>query len=454
MARSETYKLAMNLAFQAQNPRSAFKMFFDAFDGNMIRKAIRDAQILLDDDVAAKTKLLEYARKHLPEIEGKEIKTKHMATRQSKTDAIDNLEANTDGRSKSVTTLINLEMEIEVTTEKMAHVLVDHDKDQHLKPIQQAHLGRIISGLKHHICSIKNLMTRHDYLSRARTDIRKHFDGLPEPLKQAVFDRTKALHDAVATRYKAEYQKTNRANRNDPELRNKGQTLSWNTAQEFINEAENIIIEQIAKPKSWGKLANALSLVSGRRMYEVCLLGQFQVVDNHRLTMAGLAKQKNEDDFVSRTLEFPCLINANLFKQGIETLRAKKDFTRFEDYNDFRKKCSNAMAKVLKVGDTSVTIFEINAVTTALTPKMMRQIYAAISLYKIKKQYLAQSDVYYAKELAKILGHSVREYGGRVVQDDIHTVMSYMDWTVVDELPPKTLSPNQGLAEDQGELKV
>jgi len=67
-------------------------------------------------------------------------------------------------------------------------------------------------------------------------------------------------------------------------------------------------------------------------------------------------------------------------------------------------------------------------------------------------KYLAQSDVYYAKELAKILGHSIREYGGRVVQDDIHTVMSYMDWTVVDELPPKTISPNQGLAEDQGEL--
>ena len=449
MARSETYKLAMNLSFQAQNDRSQFKKFFDAYDGNMIRKAIRDAQILLDEDTKAKAKLLDYARKHLPEIEGKQINTKHMATRQSKVDAIGNLESNTDARSNAITTLINLEMEIEVTTTKMAHILVDHEKDQKLKPVQHAQLGRIISGLKNHICTIKNLMTRHDYLSRARTEIRKHFDNLPESLKQAVFDRTKALHDEVATRYKTEYQKANRTNRNDPELRRKGQTISLNTAQDFIAQAENVIIEQISNPKSWGKLANALSIVSGRRVYEVCVLGQFQVVDNHRLVMAGLAKQKNEDDFVSRTLEFPCLINANLFRQGIETLRAKKDFTRFKDYNDFRKKCSNAMAKVLKAGGSSPMLFEIPEVTTALTPKMMRQIYAAISMYKIKQQYPAQSDVYYAKELAKILGHNIREYAGKIVQDDISTVMSYMDWTVVDQLLPQMILPKEEATQEK-----
>jgi hypothetical protein len=94
-------------------------------------------------------------------------------------------------------------------------------------------------------------------------------------------------------------------------------------------------------------------------------------------------------------------------------------------------------------------LFEIPEVTTALTPKMMRQIYAAVSMYKIKQQYPAQSDVYYAKELAKILGHNIREYAGKIVQDDISTVMSYMDWTVVDQLPPQMILPKEEATQEK-----
>ena len=362
--------------------------------------------------------------------EDKPIKTKNMATRRSKEDALDSLETGTDNRSNPTSTLLVINDEINNTIIKLNNILAKYLDENELRKKGSAQAGRVIGALKTRLCTIPNMMTRHDYLSRARTTIRKtlnHHNNY-----NFIYERTKALHDPVATRYKTEYQKMNRANRNSPNYRKKGQTITLKTASELINIAENIIIEQISNPKSWGKLANSLSLVSGRRMYEVCVTANFQIIDNHRLIISGIAKQKNEEDFASRTIEFPSLINANLFLQGINTLRNKKDFSVFSDYNDFRKKCSNAMAKVLKTNDSSPMLFDIPEINTALTPKMMRQIYAAISLFNIKKQYPKESDVYHAQELAKILGHGVRKYGDKIVSDDIHTVMSYQDWVVTD----------------------
>jgi hypothetical protein len=422
------------LAIESAKNKSQFKKLIVKYTRDEIINAIKEAEKLLRviNDPIAIEKLHSYFQKNLPENQSKvQIKTKNMATRKSKQEAIEHLELGYDNRSNPIPTLINLKSEFELVIQKINNIIDKFGEDpEKIKRVGSAQIGRIINALKKRLCSIDNLMTRHDYLSRARTKIRKNY--ATNEYYSLIFERTKSLHDPIATRYKTEYQKMNRANRNSPSYRVKGQAIQISIADKLIRIAENLIVQHIEKTKSWGRLTNALSLVSGRRIYEICVTGKFTVVDSHRVMMSGVAKQKNEEDFIAKSIEFPTLINANIFVQGVNALRNKKDFTGFNDYKEFCDRCRTAISKVLKKDQNCPVLFDIPEIKTQLTPKMMRQIYAAIALYKIKKQYPNESEVYHSQELAKILGHGVRKYGDNVVSDDVHTIMSYKDWNIID----------------------
>jgi hypothetical protein len=176
--------------------------------------------------------------------------------------------------------------------------------------------------------------------------------------------------------------------------------------------------------QSWAKLACAISMLTGRRIYEVCITAQFEVINAHTMKIIGVAKQKNDNDKENKTLEFHTFVNAHLIKHGLGVLRELKNFIVYgDDYMDFNKKCGTALRNAITPNKpTAKPFFDVDFIPIKLTPKSMRQLYSAILRYKLESDKPNQSSNYYDAELAKNLGHNA--------ETDILTVQSYKDIVV------------------------
>ena len=182
---------------------------------------------------------------------------------------------------------------------------------------------------------------------------------------------------------------------------------------------------QSSRYQSWAKLALAICMLTGRRIYEVCVTGNFALVNHNTLRMTGMAKQKNDLDAQNRSIDFTVYADANLLLWAIQTLRELKDFSIYNnDYEKFRKGTSTPLRHAVAGPKKMI---EMDAITIHLQPKMMRQFYAAKLKYDIAQRTPGESDNFYDHELAKHLGHNA--------DTDIETVQSYKDIVITD--PPK-----------------
>ncbi len=414
------YKLALQLAFEAEKKLSRFKrLFYAVEDKKLLSHSIIMAGQMISSDEHAQQKLYKAAHKYLSLPANDPIDSvQKAAIRANKLAKREAISGQSDRRPAP--TFINIDIEVFHVVGVIRNALLQiktAKKEGKSSSIYLAHIGRAINNLLYKIKTIDNLHTRYAYLSRIRTSINDQFDGQTLAL---VKKYTARLQDDVATRFKKRYYQTKVINR-------KKYTLSAFEAKQLIKEAEDEIVRQSDKPKSWAKLAVCLALVTGRRPYEICKIGAFSVKDSHSMTMSGLAKQKNIEDFLSKSVTFPTLINANMVMIGINVLRNKKDFTRFDDYRAFDKSANTPMRKALFDADgTYQSILQIENHDIKLTPKMLRQVYAAIAKYQLQKQFPSKTDTFYDQKLADILGHNA--------ETDIQTVQSYKDFAVFDDV--------------------
>lgn len=413
------YKLALQLAFEAEKDISRFKRLFDeVVDKKLLSHSIIMAGQMVSSDEHAQQKLYKAAHKYLSLPANDPIdsvqKAAIRANKLAKREAI-------SGKSnrRPEPTLINIDIEVfhivGVINNALGQINEAKEKGKR-SSVYLAHIGRAINNLLYKIKTIDNLHTRYSYISRIKTAINAEFEG--ETL-EIVKKYTAGLHDEIATRFKKRYYQTKVINR-------KKYTLSASEVDSLIQEAEDEIVRQSDKPRSWAKLAVCLALVTGRRPYEICKIGVFKVNDSHSMTMSGVAKQKNREDFLSKSVTFPTLINANMVMMGINVLRKRKDFTRFDDYRAFDKSANTPLRKALfDAGGTYKSILQITTQNIQLTPKMLRQVYAAITKYRLQKQFPRKTDTFYDNKLADILGHNA--------ETDIQTVQSYKDFAVFDD---------------------
>lgn len=418
------YKLALKLAFEAEKNFSRFKRLFDEVeDKKLLSHSIIMAGQMISSDTDAQQKLYKAAHKHLSLPANDPIDSvQKAAIRANKLAKREAISGESDRRPAP--TFINIDIEVlhivGVINNALSQMALAQ-KENKSATIYLAHIGRAINNLLYKIKTIDNLHTRYSYISRIKTAINDQFEG---DHLELVKKYTSRLHDDVATRFKKRYYQTKVINR-------KKYTLSACEVNRLIKEAEDEIVRQSAHTKSWAKLAVCLALVTGRRPYEICKIGAFSVEDSHNMTMSGLAKQKNIEDFIAKSVTFPTLINANMVMMGIQALRQKKDFSVFDNYRAFDKSASTPMRKALFDADGSYkSILHIESQDIKLTPKMLRQVYAAIAKYHLQKQFPRKTDTFYDHKLADILGHNA--------ETDIQTVQSYKDFAVFDDVKEST----------------
>ncbi|MBK2124830.1 protelomerase family protein [Fangia hongkongensis] len=204
--------------------------------------------------------------------------------------------------------------------------------------------------------------------------------------------------------------------------------LNIKDAQQIFDDVESEMIKQMqpARYQSWSKLCLSICLLTGRRIYEVCVTGNFEVINAHTMKITGLAKQKTDEDRENKSIEFKTFSNANLILQAITILRDIKDFSVYgDDYRKFDKATSTPLRSALSPQrENQVAMITNPAVTIKLLPKSMRQLYAAMLKYQFQLQKPNESDNYYDHELAKHLGHDAER--------DIETVQSYKDIVIYD----------------------
>ena len=417
ISNTPTYQTALQLAFEAEKDISRFKRLFDSIaDKKMLNHSIIMAGQMLSSDQKAQSKLYKAAHKYLSIPVADPIDSTQKAARRAKILARKEAISGEKHRTPAPT-FINLEIEVRHVAGVISQALAQM-KQNKKGSIYLAHIGRAINNLLDKLKAIDNLHTRHDYISRAKNMINGHFEG---DTLDIVKKYTTKLHDEVATRFKKRYYQTKVINR-------KKHTFSFSEADTLVKQAEDEIVLQIKRVRSWAKLAVCLSLVTGRRLYEICKIGNFTVEDSRTMTLTGVAKQKNSEDFINKTITFPTLINAHLIMQGIKALRDKKDFTNFPDYRTFNRSTNTTLRKALHDPEGSYQpILNVETQDIKLTPIMMRQIYAALSKYYLQKQFPRKTDTFYDQKLASILGHKA--------DTDIQTVQSYKDFAVFDDLP-------------------
>ena len=415
MTTNPAYKLALQLAFEAEKNISYFKKLFDGVkDKKRLNHSIIMAAQMLSPNPEAKQKLYKAAYKYLsiPPIDP--IDSTQKASRRA--NKLAKKEGLTGEKNRpAVPTFVSLDIEIRHTISVITNAL-DGLNDNDGEAIYFAHIGRAISGLLQKLKGIENLHTRYDYISRAKTAINDAFQGQQLDI---VSRYTAKLHDDVATRFKKRYYQTKVIHRNK-------YSLSISQANALVTQAEDEIIRQIGKTKSWAKLAICLSLVTDRRLYEICKLGQFTPKGRDHMIMSGVAKQKNIEDFINKSITFPTLVNSTLVLEGIKSLRDKKDFEQYENYRKFDKSANTPLRKALHDPQgTYQTILNLPNLDIRFTPKMMRQLYAAISKYHFQQQFPRKTDTFYDQKLADILGHNA--------DTDIQTVQSYKDFAVFED---------------------
>lgn len=314
---------------------------------------------------------------------------------------------------------VSLPLEIQNMKRVIDHAYQNYDYVKHdLKSPYKAQIARVISATRQRLSHIQNMDTRYDYLSKAKNAIEKAIKPYNENFIAIVLHYLADLKDEQATEYRKHRNKAVKAN-NKAKIQ-----LTIDQAKEIFANVQSEMVQQMqpARYQSWAKLCLSICLLTGRRIYEICVTGQFDIINHNTLKMVGMAKQKNETDTETRSIEFTTYADTNLIIWAIEKLRELKDFAAYGgEYEKFRKGTSTPLRHAV-TGDTS--IIKHDAIDTKLQPKMMRQFYAAMLKFDIQKQQPNESDNFYDHELAKHLGHNA--------ETDIETVQSYKDIVIHD----------------------
>lgn len=309
---------------------------------------------------------------------------------------------------------VSLPLEIQNIKRVIDHAYQNYDYVKHdLKSPYKAQIARVISATRQRLSHIQNMDTRYDYLSKSKNAIEKAIKPYNENFIAIVLHYLTDLKDQQAIEYRKHRNKAAKAN-NKAKIK-----LNISEAKEVFANVQSEMVQQMkpSRYQSWGKLCLSICLLTGRRIYEVCVTGKFQIVNHNTLKMTGMAKQKNEIDTETRIIEFKIYADANLILWAIEKLRDFKDFTAYGgEYEKFRKGTSTTLRHAV-TGETS--IIKHDAIEAKLQPKMMRQFYAAILKFDIQKENPNESDNFYDHKLAKQLGHNA--------ETDIETVQSYKD---------------------------
>lgn len=326
-------------------------------------------------------------------------------------------------KSEKQATGLSLKIEIELLQERINAIYEQHyDKTENsIKSIYKAHLRNACLNLKNKIMDIENLTTRYHYLSQSKNAIKKHFSSYPVEFMMIVGESADLLQDPKATLYRKLEYGTKLANRNSTEKSITHLSLRYDDAKKIFDDIESEMINQMeaSRYQSWTKLALCIALLTGRRLFEVCVTGDFTVLSAHTMKMSGLAKQKNEYDAQNREIEFKVYANANLINKAINTLRNLKDFNGM-DYTTFNKLTSMVRRSLVPDGDSKKKpLIESSAITIKLLPKTLRQIYAAMLRYETESAEPHKADGFYDQQIAKHLGHDA--------ETDISTVQSYKD---------------------------
>ena len=324
---------------------------------------------------------------------------------------------------------VSLPLEITHACQSIDNIYMHFDqKTKKLDSIYIAQLKRLFVALKRRLSSIEKLSTRYNYMSKARSAINKHIKAYDEDFIALVTNDLVILKDDQARQYKNKQYGSKVILRNTTKDSKTHLKLSIKDAKQIFEEVESEMIKQMQQSRyqSWAKLCLSICLLTGRRIYEVCVTGRFGVVNAHTMEMAGIAKQKNDEDRENKSIEFKVFANANLILQAINALRKLKDFNAYgDDYAKFHKGSGTPLRSALAPQrDNQVAMICNPAVTIKLLPKSMRQIYAAMLKYEIEQAKPNESDNFYDFELAKHLGHDAER--------DIDTVQSYKDIVIHD----------------------
>lgn len=230
--------------------------------------------------------------------------------------------------------------------------------------------------------------------------------------------------------------------------------LTAEEAESLIDQAIYQMLFQMkpSRYRSWAKLACAISFLTGRRVYEVCVTGEFTVINKSTLQMTGRAKiqDKNKD----KPQAFHVLSDAYKIYAAIEVLRSVKDFEihKGKAYESFGKSCNTALRNALipnkKTAKPFFTGFKISKVK--LTPNALRQLYAAIYRYQLKqdKPNLA------AEDYERLIGESL----GYEAKTDVITRKHYQEIVITNkyfsEEYPLDADGNNGEHETQSRIDI
>jgi hypothetical protein len=204
---------------------------------------------------------------------------------------------------------VSLPLEIQNMQRVIDHTYQNYDYTKHdLKSIYKAQIARVISATKHRLANIENMDTRYDYLSKAKSAIEKSIKKYNENFIAIVLHYLADLKDVQATEYRKHRNKAAKAN-NKAKIQ-----LKINDAKDIFAQVQSEMVQQMqpSRYQSWAKLCLAICLLTGRRIYEVCVTGTFDVLSPDTMKMTGMAKQKNEIDTETRSIEFKTYADSNL----------------------------------------------------------------------------------------------------------------------------------------------
>jgi hypothetical protein len=199
------------------------------------------------------------------------------------------------------------------------------------------------------------------------------------------------------------------------------------TAEGGLSQVLRIVFPRISNLDSAsiarGSLLGAIALVSGRRMAEVHLSGEFDVIDDYQLSFKGQLKGKakkvkisaddgSKRDVMLRDFEFtiPSLVRADLIVKGIEWLDAKgKRFSKDEPQERVNARWSKVLSE--RVRD-EWCLFE------GMTYHKFRGAYFAACVRNAELEGSVKS-VDYERYAFQILGDNDSETVGRYKRFDV-----------------------------------
>lgn len=188
--------------------------------------------------------------------------------------------------------------------------------------------------------------------------------------------------------------------------------------QHPIYDADAIVNQAVAllDKESYAAVSLGIALLTGRRIYEVCVTGSFMIVRGqaHHVRFSGQAKTRDAKK-ANKPYLIPVLIEPKRLVDAVAYLRSLRDFTAYLPAND-----ADATPRSRAFHDrTAKTLREMctkhfDQLVEDCTPHDLRKIYAVIAY-----DWFAPVDMSVGRYVSEILGHN---------EGDLATVQSYQDF--------------------------